>query len=337
MPIAIRDSAVLVTGFGRIGKSLSAKLHALGAHVTITTRDPKNFPAIEQLSCTPDETGRYREGLSQYDAIFNTVPAPIFSVEQLKALRPDCFYIELASSPGGISPDALKPRPLHPRPLAFPAEPPRRPPRSLFSAPCATLPIYPNRRSYETSCHRLCHVRLVLHLCSPFSKPSKSSIPSSRYYPDYVRHKYETDSRFGEASSFRERLEAICSHEILHTIPQVEPIGPKPPLDDARHRSLHRKHDCEAHKRHRRHARHPRRQGASSKRNSHCDCRLHQRRARRKRCEYRRAFEPQALLLRPLPAGQSPEKPRSMVADFSKLTDTVCHALQGEQLQPILL
>ena len=45
MPIAIRDSAVLVTGFGRIGKSLSAKLHALGAHVTITTRDQKNFPA----------------------------------------------------------------------------------------------------------------------------------------------------------------------------------------------------------------------------------------------------------------------------------------------------
>ena len=31
------------------------------------------------------------------------------------------------------------------------------------------------------------------------------------------------------------------------------------------------------------------------------------------------------------------KKPRSMVADFSKLTDTVCHALQGEQLQPILL
>lgn len=42
---------------------------------------------------------------------------------------------------------------------------------------------------------------------------------------------YETDSRFGDASSFRERLEAICSHEILHTIPQVEPIGPKALLD----------------------------------------------------------------------------------------------------------
>ena len=42
---------------------------------------------------------------------------------------------------------------------------------------------------------------------------------------------YETDSRFGDASSFRERLEAICSHEILHTIPQVEPIGPKKMID----------------------------------------------------------------------------------------------------------
>ena len=42
---------------------------------------------------------------------------------------------------------------------------------------------------------------------------------------------YETDSRFGSAAAFRERLESICSHEILHTIPQVEPIGPKALLD----------------------------------------------------------------------------------------------------------
>ena len=31
------------------------------------------------------------------------------------------------------------------------------------------------------------------------------------------------------------------------------------------------------------------------------------------------------------------KKPRSMVADFTKLTDAVCHAMQGEQIQPILL
>ena len=116
MPISIRNANVLVTGFGRIGKSLSAKLHALGAHVTITTRDPENFSAIEQLSCTPDETGIYHEGLSHYDAVFNTVPAPIFSGAQLDACSPDCFYIELASSPGGIAPDAGKPKNYIPAP-----------------------------------------------------------------------------------------------------------------------------------------------------------------------------------------------------------------------------
>ena len=42
---------------------------------------------------------------------------------------------------------------------------------------------------------------------------------------------FETDSRFGPAESFRARLETICGHEILHTIPQVEPIGPKALLD----------------------------------------------------------------------------------------------------------
>ena len=42
---------------------------------------------------------------------------------------------------------------------------------------------------------------------------------------------FETNSRFGSADAFRARLEAICGHEILHTIPEVEPIGPKALLD----------------------------------------------------------------------------------------------------------
>ena len=116
MPETIQDSTVLVTGFGRIGKSLAGKLRALGANVTLTTRKQNHFPTIEQLSCTPDETGVYREGLSQYGCVFNTVPAPIFSAEQLQSLSSDCFYIELASSPGGIAPDTQKPNHFIPAP-----------------------------------------------------------------------------------------------------------------------------------------------------------------------------------------------------------------------------
>ena len=42
---------------------------------------------------------------------------------------------------------------------------------------------------------------------------------------------YTTDTRFGAATDFRTRIEAICGHEILHTIAQTEPIGPKKLLD----------------------------------------------------------------------------------------------------------
>ena len=42
---------------------------------------------------------------------------------------------------------------------------------------------------------------------------------------------YETDTRFGTAAGFREKIETICHRPILHTIPEVEPVGPKRLLD----------------------------------------------------------------------------------------------------------
>ena len=42
---------------------------------------------------------------------------------------------------------------------------------------------------------------------------------------------YETDTRFGTAADFRARLESACGQPIIHTIAQAEPIGPKKLLD----------------------------------------------------------------------------------------------------------
>lgn len=42
---------------------------------------------------------------------------------------------------------------------------------------------------------------------------------------------YETDTRFGKAEDWRRKIEETCGREIWHTIPQVEPIGPKGLLD----------------------------------------------------------------------------------------------------------
>ena len=42
---------------------------------------------------------------------------------------------------------------------------------------------------------------------------------------------YETDTRFGTAEDFRARLERACGQPAIHTIAQAEPIGPKKLLD----------------------------------------------------------------------------------------------------------
>lgn len=42
---------------------------------------------------------------------------------------------------------------------------------------------------------------------------------------------YQTDTRFGAASEHVHKLEEMCGREVLHTVTQTEPIGPKKLLD----------------------------------------------------------------------------------------------------------
>ena len=42
---------------------------------------------------------------------------------------------------------------------------------------------------------------------------------------------YATDTRFGTAADFRKRIEDICGRPIIHEISEAEPIGPKKLLD----------------------------------------------------------------------------------------------------------
>ena len=42
---------------------------------------------------------------------------------------------------------------------------------------------------------------------------------------------YETDTRFGKAEMWKKRIREMCGRDIIHTIPEAEPLGPKTPLD----------------------------------------------------------------------------------------------------------
>lgn len=94
LPQTIARSHFLVIGYGRIGRKLAAMLSALGGIVTIASRTERNVPY------RVDRTGDYRYPLTDYDAIFNTVPAPVLPASH--PVKPDCLLVDLASSPGGI-------------------------------------------------------------------------------------------------------------------------------------------------------------------------------------------------------------------------------------------
>ncbi|MBQ3264366.1 MAG: hypothetical protein IJH07_01180 [Ruminococcus sp.] len=97
---AIRDTEILVTGYGRIGKALCAYLGAMGAKVTAAVRKQSDrmsamehgYPAVDYPEI---DFGRFR-------VICNTVPAPVLGVDAVDLMREDVFIVDLASAPGGV-------------------------------------------------------------------------------------------------------------------------------------------------------------------------------------------------------------------------------------------
>ena len=156
-------------------------------------------------------------------------------------------------------------------------------------------------------------------------------------YPILSPNAYETDTRFGSAQQFRRRIEEICGREIWHTLTQTEPIGPKKLLDvllvaPCTGNTLAKLA----------------RGVADSTVTLACKAHLRNERPIVLAISSNDALAGNAASLGKLlarryfyfvPFGQdSPtKKPASLVADFTKLPETVDLALQGKQLQPMLL
>lgn len=174
-----------------------------------------------------------------------------------------------------------------------------------------------------------------------FDKVLKSLELFNENYPSIIpimsTASYETDSRFGPAKQFRARLESICSHEILHTIEQVEPIGPQKLLDalviaPATGNTLAKLAAgiadgpvtlaCKAHLRNER----PVILAVSTNDALAGNAESIGTLLNRKNHYF-------------VPFGQDApmQKPRSLVAHFDLLSETVDAALRGEQLQPLLV
>lgn len=147
---------------------------------------------------------------------------------------------------------------------------------------------------------------------------------------------YSTDTRFGKAADFQTRLHEIAEKEILHTVFETEPIGPKKILDALvimpctgntlakLSNSIADSSVTLAAKAHLRNKR-PLILGVSTNDGLGGAAENIGRLLARKHCFF-------------IPFGQDDyiHKPNSLVADFSKLTLTIEEALENRQLQPIL-
>ncbi len=98
----ISRARVLVVGFGRLGKLLANRLHALGADVTVSARKLSDMAWIEALGYKSANTLSLDGILGGFDIIINTVPARVLGEERLRHVSPSCLCIELASAPGGM-------------------------------------------------------------------------------------------------------------------------------------------------------------------------------------------------------------------------------------------
>lgn len=81
-------------------------------------------------------------------------------------------------------------------------------------------------------------IRLGFAMCGSFCTFSKTVSQIERMndldydvYPILSEISYGTDTRFGRAADFIERIQRACGKEIIHTVAQAEPIGPKAMLD----------------------------------------------------------------------------------------------------------
>ncbi len=155
--------------------------------------------------------------------------------------------------------------------------------------------------------------------------------------PIFSKSAYHIDSRFGTHEAHIQKAETICGQNVLHTIAQVEPIGPKKLLDaliiapctgNTLAKLAHGIADGPVTMAAKSHLRNGKPVIIAVSTND----------------ALAGAAENIGKLLARrhyyfVPFGQDDpqEKPTSMVADFSRIPETLAYALEGKQIQPILL
>lgn len=216
---------ILLLGYGRIARLLARELQKAGALVTAAARsgEQRAWAEAEGIEALPLDA--LSGALDRFDVIIGTIPAPVLTEPLLALVRKDALLLELASAPGGIDAAAAHERGL--RYIRAPGLPAKYAPEraavilrdAVYAAAAEPLP------------------RLGLAVTGShctFSRALEAFRPLKRYYtlvPILSGVAAGTDTRFFAASAFRAELEAFCGREAVDTIVKAEPLGTAQRLD----------------------------------------------------------------------------------------------------------
>lgn len=216
---------ILLLGYGRIARLLARELQKAGALVTAAARsgEQRAWAEAEGIEALPLDT--LSGALDRFDVIIGTIPAPVLTEPLLALVRKDALLLELASAPGGIDAAAAHERGL--RYIRAPGLPAKYAPEraavilrdAVYAAAAEPLP------------------RLGLAVTGShctFSRALEAFRPLKRDYtlvPILSGAAAGTDTRFFAASAFRAELEAFCGREAVDTIVKAEPLGTAQRLD----------------------------------------------------------------------------------------------------------
>lgn len=106
LPCTLRDCPVLIVGWGRIGRCLAKLLGNLGANVTVAARNASHRAICQALGYESGDVPFLGPQLPRFRLIFNTVPAPVFTEDQLSRAK-NCVKIDLASRQGLLGEDVV--------------------------------------------------------------------------------------------------------------------------------------------------------------------------------------------------------------------------------------
>lgn len=101
-PKALSGMDCMVIGWGRIGRSLTEMLVALGARVAVASRTASGRNRAVERGAEAADTGDIAAVLPGRKLIYNTAPAMVLDATALEHVDPDAMLIDLASPPYGI-------------------------------------------------------------------------------------------------------------------------------------------------------------------------------------------------------------------------------------------